>query len=433
MMNLPRSARSLDSVEFETSMNTLDSRDLDAATQEVIVKPANSGCLSELACEEFLMRCGFAATHVVTAPGRVNLIGEHLDYNDGFVLPLAIDRFVTIAGASESQFSKLEFFSVDLQDSVSIPCGKVPQPVGQGWQNYILGVVAQFLERGIVLPPLKAVIASTVPLGSGLSSSAALEVAVATFLESITGHQLDPWDKVRMCQTAEHRFAGMPCGIMDQFSSVFGRAGCLMLLDCRNHDLRYIPFGESTTDDEAMTLLVANSNVKHALVDGEYALRRRQCESACEKLEVTSLRDLTVDRLLANADRLNEIEFRRAMHVVTEIARTLACADAIEQNNWKLAGQLMYESHDSLRDDYEVSCQELDLLVDLCRELAPDAGVFGSRMTGGGFGGSTVTLVRRQTAGRVIEAIGPAYKNKTGIQPTFFCCQPADGARQLKP
>jgi len=380
-----------------------------------------------------LSRFGAAATHVVTAPGRVNLIGEHLDYNDGFVLPLAIDRSVTIAGTSDSSFHGMEFFSLEIQDSLHIAGDETPQPSIKGWQNYIIGVVAQFLERGIVLPPLKAVIASTVPLGSGLSSSAALEVAVATFLESITGHQLDPWDKVRMCQTAEHRFAGMPCGIMDQFSSVFGRAGCLMLLDCRNHDLRYIPYGESTTDDEAMTLVVTNSNVKHALVDGEYALRRRQCKSACEKLEIASLRDLTMERLIAYADRLSEIEFRRARHVVTEIARTLACADAIEKNNWKLAGQRMYESHDSLRDDYEVSCQELDLLVDICRELAPDAGVFGSRMTGGGFGGSTVTLVRSQTAGRVIEAIGPAYKNKTGIQPNFFCCQPADGARQLKP
>jgi galactokinase len=266
-----------------------------------------------------------------------------------------------------------------------------------------------------------------VPLGGGLSSSAALEVATATLLEAITGQSLDPVAKALLCQQAEHQFAGVPCGIMDQFISVMGRQDHLLLLDCRSRQTELVPM-----IDPSVALLVTNTNVKHELTGGEYAQRRRQCEATAKALGLASLRDATLASLQQAKDRIDPVAFRRARHVVTEIERTSQTAKAIRASDWRRAGQLMYASHDSLRDDYEVSCAELDAVVEIARSLGRNGGVYGCRMTGGGFGGCTVALVKTEAVAAITARISGDYQRKTGIAATIFESRPAAGAALLK-
>jgi galactokinase len=270
------------------------------------------------------------------------------------------------------------------------------------------------------------VIHSNLPLGGGLSSSAALEVATATLMEAITGHQLEPLQKALLCQKAEHDFAGVPCGIMDQCSAVMGRPGCLLLLDCRSRDVRPVPLA-----DDDVRVLIVDSNVKHELGGTEYATRRRQCEQAARLLGVPSLRDSSPEQLERYRDRLGDILYRRARHVVTENVRTLQAADALQSGDWDAVGRLMVASHASLRDDYEVSCAELDLLVDQANRIGPAGGVIGSRMTGGGFGGCTVSLVRAEALEAISQRISEEYLRQAGRPASLFVTRPVDGARVL--
>ena len=378
---------------------------------------------------EYRSRFGRAPSVVAAAPGRVNLIGEHIDYNNGFVLPMAIERYVIIAAAPCSDPSQEHaiFYSSHLQESSDIPIGMAFGPTCSGWGRYVEGVIAGFVSRGCDVPPLEAVIGSSVPSGGGLSSSAALEVATATMLEGITDHQIEPLEKAILCQHAEHTFAGMPCGIMDQFSSVFGMPGELMLLDCMSQKIQTVPFRE-----EDVSVLITNSNIKHELTGGEYAERRRQCESALEKLDLLSWRDVRLANLEAARDRLTDDELACGRHVVTEIARTLDAAKAFTNGQWALVGELMYSSHESLQKDFRVSCDELDALVRITREIGSEGGVYGSRMTGGGFGGCIVTLVHSDCASAVRERILTQYENETGVQGSSFASRPALGAHLIK-
>jgi galactokinase len=287
-------------------------------------------------------------------------------------------------------------------------------------------VIAGFAARGSAIPAFDAVIRSTVPLGGGLSSSAALEVATATLLEAMLGQQLKPIDKALLCQEAEHKYAGVPCGIMDQFSSTLCRRDHLMLLDCRSQEIEQVPF---TAHDIAV--LVTNSNVKHELTGGEYAKRRAQCEAAAKALSAQTLRDACPEQLEFARQRMDDVNYRRARHVITEIDRTAKAADLIRSGRWHEVGQLMYDSHASLRDDYEVSCPELDHLVEIAQEIGEAGGVIGSRMTGGGFGGCTVTLVKTTAAAAIMEAIHSRYEQSTGITPTLFTTRPAQGAQVM--
>jgi galactokinase len=273
-----------------------------------------------------------------------------------------------------------------------------------------------------------AVVESEVPVGGGLSSSAAIEVATATLIEAMTGKTLDPVEKALVCQKAEHEYAGVPCGIMDQFASVMCRADHLMLLDCRSRQIEHIPF-----NDPNVTVLIINTNVKHELSGGEYAERRGQCEAAARKLGVASLRDATLELLESRRGELAEVEYRRARHAISEIGRTVEAAAAIKAGKWDEVGGLMYASHDSLRDDYEVSCPELDLLVRLARNIGRSGGIIGSRMTGGGFGGCTVSLVETAKVGAVAEDLAQSYQAKTGIEPSIIISRPARGAHVVKP
>jgi galactokinase len=372
--------------------------------------------------QEFRQRFDRESSIHAFAPGRVNLIGEHIDYNDGVVLPMAIDRYTVVAGAANnSGFARI--FSVQQNNEVAI---ELSQPIGRretSWGNYVAGVLYGFRDRGIDLVGFDAVIHSSVPVESGLSSSAALEVAMATFLESLTHVNLEKSEKALLCQAAEHDFARVPCGIMDQFASVFGAANHLVQLDCRTQQVDLIPW-----TDDGVSILIANSHAPHRLVDGEYAARRKQTADALKKLNLVTYRDLTLEELDSNCDRLSEIEFRRARHVVTEIQRTWDFAASISQRDWERAGQLLIESHISLRDDYEVSCVELDTLIEIATDIGSGGGVFGSRMTGGGFGGCTVSLVASERLDQIQEQFEERYQSRAGIKPTLFATLPCAGA-----
>ncbi|MEM7235385.1 MAG: galactokinase [Planctomycetota bacterium] len=379
--------------------------------------------LADLAPEarrSFRERYGTPPEFLVAAPGRVNLIGEHIDYCDGFVLPMAIDRY-TLVAAARSTDDDIEVHAHDLGETERIDRNRRVARPGH-WSSYVEGVVDGVIRSGLHVPPLRLQITSTVPVGGGLSSSAALEVATATLLEVVTGHTYAPAEKALLCQKAEHAFAGVPCGIMDQFSSVFGEADHLLLLDCRSQKVEPIPF--SSND---ISILIANSNVSHELASGEYAARRSDCESAVHQLGVSSLRDLPPADLAQVESQLAPREFRRVRHVVKEIERTQRTAEAVRQSDWARAGKLMYESHDSLQHDFEVSCHELDILV----AQAKAAGVIGSRMTGGGFGGCTVSLVPTEDVPSVAKAIANSYREETGIEATMFVTRPSRGAHVI--
>ncbi len=381
--------------------------------------------LSELADQtsrRFQERFGRAPLWLVAAPGRVNLIGEHTDYNDGFVFPMGIERYTVIA-ASPSALRRALVFSADTNSEAAIELDGPVQRGQPSWANYVRGVIAGFQRLKVAIPGFDAVVDSSVPIGGGLSSSAALEVSTATLLEAASGHLLDPVQKALLCQKAEQDFAGVPCGIMDQFTSVMAKEGHLLLLDCRSRTTELVPL---TNLD--LSILIINSNVKHELTGGEYAERRAQCESAARLLAMPSLRDVALPQLEAAQSRMVPVIYRRARHVITEIARTTQAAHEMRAGQWSKLGQLMYASHDSLRDDFEVSCAELDLLV----KLGERGGVFGSRMTGGGFGGCTVSLVETRSVDAICRHIGAAYHEKTGLEATMFVSRPAGGARVLK-
>ncbi|KAM3570144.1 hypothetical protein VYU27_007786 [Nannochloropsis oceanica] len=370
------------------------------------------------------------------APGRVNLIGEHTDYNEGFVFPLALDLRTFVVGRGsllvrppnqKVPLTQCRVTSESHQGIVSFVADKGLAPGEPKWVNYVKGVVAEYLKdvpQGKYLV-FEAAIASSVPLGSGLSSSASLEVSVATFLEQVLGTTPGKVQKALRCQSAEHKFAHVPCGIMDQFVSAMGRTGKVLLLDCQSQQETLVPLA-----DPDLVILVTNSKVKHSLGSSEYPVRVTQCKAAVEGLrkkypEIKSLRGASMEQLDSIRNDLPELVYKRARHVVTEDIRTLRCVKALKNKDYQAAGQAMVESHESLRDDYEVSCDELDFLV---AEAMKVPGVLGSRMTGGGFGGCTVTLVRKQAAGLAAMNIKAAYRARFGVEAETFVTTPSTGA-----
>jgi galactokinase len=360
-----------------------------------------------------------------SAPGRVNLIGEHTDYNDGFVLPMALEQ-CTVIVAGPSADKNVTIRSLTNGESASFKLSANLRRSDPPWVNYVVGVVAGFQNSKIRVPGFDAVIGSDVPLGGGLSSSAALEVSTATLLEAITGRQLDPVKKALLCQKAEHEFAGVPCGIMDQFISVMARKDHLLLLDCRSQKMKWAPMA-----DQQVTVMIVNTNVRHKLADGEYAKRRAECDAAARALKVPALRDATRSQLQAAQKGMDPLLFRRARHVITENDRTLEAAVAMQRGDWNRVGELMFASHASLRDDYEVSCSELDVVVEAARSIGAKGGVYGCRMTGGGFGGCTVALVKTSAARQIGNQISEAYEIKTQNQAAIFSSRPGGGAAIL--
>ena len=376
---------------------------------------------------ELFRRCfGHEPRWIVAAPGRVNLIGEHTDYNDGFVLPMAIERYIVIAGDTNTK-REVTLHSVTPGETATFSVRPKVEPGAPSWSNYVRGVIAGFQKPGKKLSAFDAVIESNLPYGGGLASSAALEVATATLLELMTGQTLDPIEKAVLCQQAEHDFAGVPCGIMDQFTSILGRENHALLLDCRSRTTT--PVAMTNPD---VTVLIINTNIRHKLAEGEYAKRRAQCETAARVLKVAALRDATLEALDAARKQLEPVVFRRARHVISENERTLRAARAIQASDWTRVGQLMSASHASLRDDYEVSCPELDLVVEVAQQIGEAGGVIGCRMTGGGFGGCVVSLVKTEAVQRITRNLDVAYEKKTGRQASIFSSRPAAGARILK-
>jgi galactokinase len=387
--------------------------------------------LQELAShtdQEFVKAYGRTPRWIAAAPGRVNIIGEHTDYNDGFVMPMGIGRYTVIAAAPAQTSGQITLRTTINKESITIKLDQPVVPWGRGvWANYPAGVIAGFLARGIEVAGFDALIHSNVPLGGGLSSSAALEVATGTLLEIMTGHALDPVEKALLCQKAEHQFAGVPCGIMDQFVSTLARKDHLLLLDCRSHQTKYVP-----CTDPSVTVLIINTNVHHTLADGAYAKRRAQCEDAARILKIPALRDATLEMLVGVKNRLDETVFSRARHVIGENERTTRMADSVAKADWAAAGRLMYQSHASLRVDYEVSCVELDTVVKIAHSIGHSGGVIGCRMTGGGFGGCAVALVETDAVESISRRLSEEYQQRTNIIPDIFTSRPEGGATVIR-
>ena len=359
------------------------------------------------------------------APGRVNLIGEHTDYNLGFVLPVALQLDTRIAVAP-SHDGMLRIFSQHRQEMRQWKAADVDELVpARDWSDYPIGVARELIRAGFPIQPANLLICSTVPEGSGLSSSAALEVSSA--LAFLHGRTLNALELALLCQRAERNFVGMPCGIMDQYISVFGRRNCAVEIDCRSLGHRQVALPDE------IAFVAVNTMVKHALAGSAYRDRVAECAAAVEGLRrqfpaVESLRDASPDQLAAVAPQLDATVARRARHVVTEDERVGRFVEASAAGDARRMGRLMLESHASLRDDYEVSCAELDFLVDSAMKID---GVYGSRMTGGGFGGCTVTLLRADAVAAFEESIAAAYQSKFGVTPLVYPCQPSDGAGEL--
>lgn len=353
---------------------------------------------------------------VAAAPGRINVIGEHVDYSDGFVLPFAISSR-TVVSIKKREDMKIRLASAQRQSSLFETSIDALKPGTEGkWERYPLGVIwAMGIKTG-----LDIFVDGKVPLGAGLSSSAALECSVATALNHLFDLGLDLKDLARITQKAENDFVGMPCGIMDQSISLMGKVGFALLLDCRDLSTKLVPMDLASNDLE---LLVIDTQAHHSLVDGGYAERRAACESAASKLG-KSMRELTINELEANKEKLSEVEYRRARHAVTEIARVIDCVSALESKDFVKVGQLINQSHSSLRDDYNVSCPELDVAV----EASLAAGALGSRMVGGGFGGSAIALVKRDNIEKTKAAVSKAFADNGFKAPRFFESLPSAGA-----
>ncbi len=360
---------------------------------------------------------------VVRAPGRVNLIGEHTDYNDGFVLPAAIDRHITFAGRRRDDRT-VRAHSADFGDSIEFSLDNIQRDDVHSWSNYLRGVSKFLEEDGHRLAGADVVFGGNVPRESGLSSSAALEVGAAAFWRRLMGLQIDPVYAAKLSRRAENEFVGVPCGIMDQFISALGRQDHALFLDCRDLTYRHVPLRGD------VKIVVCNSGVKRALAQSEYEVRLKQCRQAVSQLgtaglAVKSLRDVDSADLEAGRKALAELLLRRARHVVTENERVLEAVKVLEEGDLERFGELMNASHVSLRDDYEVSSKELDVLVEVAWQ---QPGVLGARMTGAGFGGCTVNLVRRDAAEAFAEAVARGYQEALGLKAEVYVCQASEGA-----
>lgn len=357
---------------------------------------------------------------IAQAPGRVNLIGEHIDYSDGFVLPFAIDS-VTKCAIKRRTDDLIRIASAQRPGEIAqLNLDDVAKKLGSDWERYVLGVVwALEIKSGIDI-----YLDGQVPLGAGLSSSAALECSVATALNHLFNLEKSKTELAKLTQLAENQYVGVPCGIMDQSVSLMAKAGYALLLDCRDLSTKLIPVDFVGAN---LRLLIIDTRAHHALVDGGYAERRASCESVVAKLGIKSLRDLSMDELVSNKAKLSDAEFKRARHAVSEISRVLTAVDYLAAQDFLAFGKLLNQSHESLRDDYTVSCPELDLAVD----TALLNGALGARMVGGGFGGSAIALIREQDAGKISLEIERAFAAAGFNAPRFFDSLPSDGAKVI--
>jgi galactokinase len=364
---------------------------------------------------------------LVRSPGRINLIGEHTDYNDGFVMPAAINKEIVFAiGPSQDHVSRI--FAFDLQEHVEVDI-RNPQPVTAPlWANYLLGVVRQLVDRGLSLKPFSCVFGGNIPAGSGLSSSAALECGFAVALQELNSLKLSKTEMAKIGQWSEHHFVGVRCGIMDQFANMMGQANQVIKLDCKSMEYQYLPLA---LNDHAIVLF--NSGVKHSLASSEYNVRRAECEEAVQILKATypvvqSLRDASVEMLNQMREKFSEAVFNRSCYVVEEIERVqLAGADLL-RNDLRSFGKRMFETHDGLSRLYAVSCEELDFLVS---QVSQRPEIPGSRMMGGGFGGCTINIIHNQAVAGTIDRVSEAYRKKFHQDLECYTVQTADGTSRI--
>ncbi len=368
----------------------------------------------------------YPKSRVFRAPGRVNLIGEHTDYNDGFVMPAAIgfSTWVTITPLDER---KLSVFSENFGEQIEFDLNDRSPAPRRHWSDYVVGIAVILERAGYRVRGANLRIRGEVPIGSGLSSSAAVEVATGYALAANSDINLDRTVLAKLCRQAENEFVGARVGIMDQFVSCHGQANKALLLDCRSLEYKLFPIAEKAR------LVICNTMVKHELANSAYNERRDQCEAGVKYLaatlpHVTALRDVNLEELAQHGRDLPEVIYRRCRHVISENARVLESGEALKRDDLNLFGQLMNESHRSLRDDYEVSCPELEMMVDLARKVK---GVYGSRMTGGGFGGCTVNLVAAEQVEEFQSLVAEGYEQATKLAPDIYICEPADGAGEV--
>ena len=360
------------------------------------------------------------------APGRVNLIGEHTDYNDGFVMPAAIDLSTWVRVSPREQ-RKLQIHSENFAEEIEVDLDDQNLARRGHWSDYPVGVAVMLERAGHRRHGARLHVRSEVPIGSGLSSSAAIEVATACALVANSGLKIDTRELALLCQKAENEFVGARVGIMDQFVSLFGQAQKALLLDCRSLEFELLPLPDN------VRLIICNTMVKHELASSAYNERRAQCEAGVKHLakfvpNVVALRDVTIGQLEQFGRDLPEVVYRRCRHVITENVRVMSAARALKDGDLREFGRLMAESHQSLRDDYEVSSKELDLMVELAREVE---GVYGARMTGGGFGGCTVNLVNDEHVQPFRENVAPEYERITGLDPEIYICKASKGAEEV--
>lgn len=364
-----------------------------------------------------------------SALGRVNLIGEHTDYNEGFVLPIAIGKKIIMLGQLRND-RLVQVFDFGYKVEAKFSLSNLSPSKKDTWTNYLMGVMDEMQKAGYPLQGANLIFISNIPKGAGLSSSAALEVVTALTMAKLNLLEIKPVEMALLCRRAENNFVGVSCGIMDQYVSCLGQKNYTLFIDCRSNDYELIPF-----KDPNYQVLICNSKIKRGLVNSEYNRRREECKIATEffkhKLnrEIRALRDITIDEYKKYQAQLPEIISRRARHVISENYRVQAGVQALRMGNYSTFGQLMIESHQSLKDDYEVSCAELDLLVDLSLK---QKGVLGVRMTGAGFGGCTVNLLRREHIDAFEKTIKQGYKKITGIIPDIYVTPPAEGAKVLE-
>lgn len=375
----------------------------------------------------FASAFGPGAAIVVRAPGRVNLLGEHTDYNEGFVLPAAIDRSVLVVARQRGD-RIVNVHSINLRRAISFSLDDGETPAGDRFRQYVQGIGRCLEGQGYTLRGVDAVIEGNVPIGSGLSSSAALEMAVLLCFEAASGHHLPPVEKARIGQRVENEFIGVQSGIMDQLASLSGKRGFAVWIDCRSLASELVPLAFADVN-----IVLCDSGVKRSLATSEYNRRRDECRAVVETVswhfpDIRSPRDVTPGHLDALAGLLPEVLERRFRHVVNENARVLEGVVALRRGDLPRFGELMYESHGSLRDLYQVSCRELDVLVDAGSRVG---GVFGSRMTGAGFGGCSVSLVAKRALERFMREVSDTYRRSTGRRVRITICEPSDGAGRL--
>lgn len=368
---------------------------------------------------EFTKRFGQEGVFYASA-GRINLIGEHTDYNEGYVFPGAIDK-VIMAEIAPNDTDKVRVYSIDIDEYVEFGLNEEDAPT-QSWARYIFGVCHEILKRGGSVKGFDAVFAGNVPLGAGLSSSAALESCFAFALNDMfNDNSIDKFELARIGQSTEHNYCGVNCGIMDQFASVMGQKGKLMRLDCRSMEFEYFPF-----NPEGYELVLLDSAVKHELADSPYNKRRASCERVAKRLGLETLRDATMTMLKAIRTDITAEDYFRAKFVIEEKDRVLAVCDALNAGDYETVGQKMYETHHGLSDDYEVSCEELDFLNDIAKEC----GVTGSRIMGGGFGGCTINLVKKDLLDKFVETAKVRFNEKYGHEPKVYPVVISDGAHK---